>query len=240
MANNDNTNASFDQQYQQVVNEANKQELNLDNIPQIPIGNYNFSNSTRWVFMIPFGLLFNKYDDRGKLIDVPLNCKAVDFPNFQMANTSVHHQGYAVPVSMRVNDTEKTLVVRYNPSSNWIQYLMLLKWYELEDYTNYDTDKDKVSSVELGDIMIPAYNDPQSSPFNTTQGPAVPTNLHMFDNFYNKLFSIRFTGCWLTQLNRVTLDYEKTDKTEILSEFTMRFYKYDIDVTDKALNLVLN
>jgi hypothetical protein len=223
---------TFEKQFEDIIKQQSKKAENIDKIPQIPIENYNLSNGTRWVFIIPFGLLFNKLDSHGKLIEVPLNCKALDFPNFQLGNTSVYHQGYEVPVSTRINNTEKTLVVRFNPSSNWLQYLILLKWFEMEDYTNYQTDKSLQSSVNLGsNFYVPSYDKTDAS-FVTTQGPTVPTQLLLMDNFYNKIVTINFTGSWLTQLNRVTLDYEKTDKTEIMGEFSLKFYKYDIDVQD--------
>ena len=63
---------TFEKQFEDIINQQSKKAENIDKIPQIPIENYNLSNGTRWVFMIPFGLLFNKLDSHGKLIEVPL------------------------------------------------------------------------------------------------------------------------------------------------------------------------
>ena len=110
----------------------------------------------------------------------------------------------------------------------------------MEDYTNYQSDKSLQSTVNLGsNFYVPNYDKTDAS-FATTQGPTVPTQLLLMDNFYNRIVTINFTGCWLTQLNRVTLDYEKTDKTEIMGEFSLKFYKYDIDVQDISLQTFID
>ena len=35
-------------------------------------------------------------------------------------------------------------------SNNWLQYLMLLKWFELEDYTRYN--ENRIADTQLVDI----------------------------------------------------------------------------------------
>lgn len=34
-------------------------------------------------------------------------------------------------------------------SNNWLQYLMLLKWFELEDYTRYNLTRAETQTVDV-------------------------------------------------------------------------------------------
>jgi hypothetical protein len=57
--------------------------------------------------------------------------------------------GYSFDISSRQNLTEKGLIFEFLVSSNWLQYLMLLKWFELEDFTRYTKNRSDLSTVQL-------------------------------------------------------------------------------------------
>ena len=62
-------------------------------VQELPVESYNFANSTKWVFNIPFGRLFNaKYGNikNGYILDYPLNCKSVSFPEFRLRQLHRH------------------------------------------------------------------------------------------------------------------------------------------------------
>jgi hypothetical protein len=69
----------------------------------------NFANTTKWIFNIPIGQLFNvrDKDNNGQLLDYPLNCKSVSFPEFRIGTGKVAYLGYGFDVSSRQNLTEK-------------------------------------------------------------------------------------------------------------------------------------
>jgi hypothetical protein len=73
------------------------------------------------------------------------------------------------------------------------------------------------------------------NPHYSTQGPMVNTSLYLMDNFMNRIATFNFEGCFITNIKNVDLDYSKTDKTEIITTFTLSFYKYNVFVNNKNL-----
>ena len=123
-----------------------------ENIKELPIGTYNISNNTKWIFNIPLAQLFNvKYGNvkNGNLLDYPLNCKNVTFPEFKMGSTTVSFLNYSFEVSTRSNNSSKELTITFLVSENWLQYLMLLKWFELEDFTRYDANRSDTVLIDM-------------------------------------------------------------------------------------------
>ena len=179
----------------------------------------------------------------GNLLDYPLNCKSLTFPEFKLGTTKVSFLNYSFDISTRSNITEKKLVISFLLSENWIQYLMLLKWFELSDYTRYTETRDQLTEVEIGgikrNINTVEYQEWMAQtgqdPYYSTQGPIVTTNLYLMDNFMNRIATYNFEGCFLTDIKNVDLDYSKTESTEIISTFTLSFYKYNVFVNNNEL-----
>lgn len=179
----------------------------------------------------------------GNLLDYPLNCKSLTFPEFKLGTTKVSFLNYSFDISTRSNITEKKLVISFLLSENWIQYLMLLKWFELSDYTRYTETRDQLTEVEIGgikrNINTVEYQEWMAQtgqdPYYSTQGPIVTTNLYLMDNFMNRIATFNFEGCFLTDIKNVDLDYSKTESTEIITTFTLSFYKYNVFVNNNEL-----
>jgi hypothetical protein len=161
-----------------------------------------------------------------------------------MGTTTVGFLNYSFDVSTRSNITDKKLVCSFILSENWLQYLMLLKWFELEDFSRYTKNRDETVEIDLGNGIKRTINAAEyeswmaksgRNPFYSTQGPMVNTNLYLLDNFMNRIATFNFEGCFLTNIKNVDLDYSKTDKTEILTTFTMSFYKYNVFINNKEL-----
>lgn len=77
---------------------------------EIPIAGLNFANSTKWIFNIPLGYLFNlKNNQNGQVLEYPLNCQSVKFPEFKMGTTKTSFMSYSFDISSRQNLTEKRL-----------------------------------------------------------------------------------------------------------------------------------
>lgn len=116
---------------------------------------------------------------------------------------------------------------------------MLLKWFELEDYTKYNLTRAETQTVDIGNIK-PVIDDSDfrtpyetgEDPYYSTQGPMVPCNLYLLDNFNNRICTINFDNAWLATIKPVDLDYSKTDNTEISTSFELKFYKYNVIVND--------
>lgn len=217
----------------------------LNNILQIPITNYNFANSTKWIFSIPIGYIFKtgKRDANGNFLEYPLNCKRIQFPEFTLGTTKTSFMNYTFDVSTRQNLTEKGITITYNVSSNWLQYIMLLKWFQLEDFTPYDEVDNAVNDttftvkdgVKIDDSGWRNPSETGENPYWSVQGPILPSNLYLMNNFNKRIATINFEGSWLTRVKPVSLDYSKTSDTEIESSFELKFYKYNLIINDDAL-----
>ena len=212
----------------------------MDDVKNLPIGTYNIANNTKWIFNIPLGRLFNINHGNiknGNYLDYPLNCRSVAFPEFKMGSSSLTFLNYSFDISNRSNQTVKDLQITFLLSENWLQYLMLLKWFELEDFTRYTKENSDTVSIDLGGGEQSTINrgDWETyqyysglNPYYSNQGPTVDATLYLMDNFMKRKCTINFTGCWLKNIKNVELDYSKTEGTEILTTFTMAFYKYNV------------
>ena len=69
----------------------------------------NFANATKWIFNIPIGHLFRleSTNQEGQLLEYPLNCKSVSFPEFKIGTTNVAFMSYGFDMSTRQNVTSK-------------------------------------------------------------------------------------------------------------------------------------
>jgi len=219
-------------------------------INQLSIGQYNLANNTKWIFNIPLSRLFYaekiaaNNDSDTEYLDYPLLCKGITFPDFSIGSAPVSFGGYSFDVSTRQNVTKKTLGIKFLISENWLQYLMLLKWFSLEDYTRYNNKDDNTIEIDGGNgttQTTDAYDYKKAMaesgkyPYYSTQGPIVPTELYLMDNFDNRICTIKFISCWLSNLKNVSLDYEKTNNTEAESEFELNFYKYEVVINNNEL-----
>lgn len=218
-------------------------ELNLDQnilFKQIPISNYNFANNTKWIFSIPMAHLITK--DQGTNVDdhilqLPLNCQKVQFPTFTIGTTTTNYMGYSMEMSTRQNTTQKGLTISFLVSNNWLQYLMLMKWFQLNDYMNYDQSANIDKSY---DAPTNNANLDYSNPYASTQGPMFPSHLYLLDNFNHRIATFHFSNSWLCRVNTVTLDYTVTDNTQIVTQFELKYYKMDIDINNEQLRKLIN
>ena len=219
-----------------------EESLKLDQktlFKQIPLSNYNFANNTKWIFSIPVAHLLYKNSGTNvgdTILQCPLNCQKVVFPTFTIGTTSTNYLGYSMNVSTRQNTTDKGLTVTFLVSNNWIQYLLLLKWFNLNDYMNYSDDANIDRSY---DSTTNNANLDYSNPYASTQGPMFPCHLYLMDNFNHTMVTINFQKAWLCKLNTVALDYTNTDNTQVTTDFELRYYKMDYQINDEYLKNLL-
>lgn len=126
---------------------------------EISILSYNLANTTKWIFNIPIGRLFQLENKSDQVLEFPLNCKSVQFPEFKIGTGKTSFLGYSFDISSRQNLTEKGLIIDFLISSNWLQYILLLKWFELEDYTRYTETRESLATVEIGSGVKPTIDD---------------------------------------------------------------------------------
>lgn len=225
----------------------------MNRIQEIPTNTYNPANTTKWIFNLPLASLFNLKKEsykNGNILDYPLNCKSVQFPEFKLGTTQVSFLNYSFDISTRQNLTQKVLTINFLLSENWLQYLMMLKWFELCDFTRYDQNREHTIEIDVGNgvkrtIITDAYqqwmNQTGQNPYYSTQGPVVNCNLFLLDNFMNRIATFNFEGCFLTSLKNVELDYSKIEGTELMATFTMSYYKYNLICNDeKVRNFILD
>lgn len=74
-----------------------------------------------------------------------------------------------------------------------------------------------------------------TDPYYSTQGPMVPCNLYLLNNFNKRIVTINFENAWLASIKSVDLDYSKTSDTELTTSAELKFYKYNIIIHDEAL-----
>ena len=213
----------------------------MKQIQQIPAASYNMANDTKWVFHIPYGFLFMGKTENRENLEIPLGCQSVNFPDFKLGTTQVGFMGYGFDVSTRQNMTDKGLTINFLVNSNWIQYLSLLKWFELEDYTPYTREsvdeqaEYNISGVKIDNHGFRSNYELGKDPYWSTQGPMVPANLYLMDNFNNRLVTILFSNTWLASIKSIPLDYKKTSDTEVVATAEFKFSKFSITLNNDLL-----
>lgn len=244
MQNGLNQNINNQEEIKKQLEEKQKNENYNDPIRQIESRFLNFSNSTKWIYYIPVGYIFRQTTKFGENLQVPINCKGVQFPQFKIGTAQLSYLGYTMDFSSRQNLTDKGLTIKYLVNENWFQYMMLLKWFEEEDFTYYTResnngmDQDKTYNKHGNpsntqtitiDQFGKRYNyDLGLDTYGSTQGPMVPSYLYLLDNFNNKVLYILFQNCWLTSVSNIDLSYAKTSGTQIQGSFQLKFSKYSI------------
>lgn len=214
----------------------------IKQVNQIPALSYNMANDTKWIFYIPYGFLFMSKTEGQENLEIPLNCQSISFPDFKIGSTTAGFLGHAFDLSTRQNLTEKGLTINFLVNSNWLQYLALLKWFELEDYTPYNSDsvseqyEYSKTGVVIDNHGFRSNYDLGTDPYWSTQGPMVPTNLYLMDNFNNRIATIHFQNTWLASVKSVNLDYKKTSDTEVSATAEFKFSKYSITLSQEYLN----
>lgn len=217
--------------------EQQKIQDDLNKIFQIPVGAYNFANNTKWIYSIPLGYLLSSTSKKqvdGNILEYPLNCRKVSFPNFTIGTAKTAFLSYGFDISTRQNTTEKGLTIEFLVSSNWIQYLLLLKWFQLMDYTYYDNSTNQDRTFDKNTNTKNNY----LNPYDSTQGPMFPSNLYLMDNFNHRLVTIVFQRSWLSNLKSIDLNYSNTSDTQVSSSFELKFFKYDIIINDELLKQI--
>ena len=241
----------------------NNQQLQRSQLEKLENGQYNdpirhiqarflnFANSTKWLFYIPIGYLFRKTTICGQNLQVPINCQDVIFPSFRIGTTSLSYLGYTMDFSTRQNLTEKGVTIKYLINQNWFQYMMLLKWFEEQDFSYYTPesnnglDADKTynkhgNPSNTQKVVVTSYGartqyDLGLDTYGSTQGPMVNCNLYLMDNFNNKVCKILFQNCWLTEVSTIPLSYRKTSGTQIQGSFQLKFSKYSLKFYSEQL-----
>ncbi len=214
----------------------------IQQVNHIPAASYNMANDTKWIFHIPYGFLFMNKTNNNQPLEIPINCQSINFPDFKLGTTTAGFLGYTMDFSTRQNLTEKGLTINFLVNSNWLQYLALLKWFELEDYTAYNSEavetqtKYEKYGVTVNDETSPAFTG--KDPYWSTQGPMVPTNLYLMDNFNNRIATILFQNTWLCNIKSINLDYKKTSDTEISTTAEFKFSKYSVSLNNDYLNKI--
>ena len=201
------------------LNNNNNMSLSgiMKQIQQIPAASYNMANDTKWIFHIPYGFLFMGETENRENLEIPLGCQSVNFPDFKIGTTQVGFMGYGIDLSTRQNLTDKGLTINFLINSNWIQYLALLKWFELEDYTPYTRE-----SVD------------EQAEYNKS---GVKIDNHGFRSDYElgKDPYWSFSNTWLASIKSVPLDYKKTSDTEVVASAEFKFSKFSITLDNDFL-----
>lgn len=225
------------------LNNNNNMSLSgiMKQIQQIPAASYNMANDTKWIFHIPYGFLFMGETENRENLEIPLGCQSVNFPDFKIGTTQVGFMGYGIDLSTRQNLTDKGLTINFLINSNWIQYLALLKWFELEDYTPYTKEsvdeqaEYNISGVKIDNHGFRSNYELGKDPYWSTQGPQVPAHLYLMDNFNNRIVTILFSNTWLASIKSVPLDYKKTSDTEVVASAEFKFSKFSITLDNDFL-----
>lgn len=250
MENGLNQNINNTQEIQKQLQQKETAKFNQA-IRQIEARFLNFANSTKWIFYIPIGYIFRHTTKYGQNLQVPINCKRIQFPQFKIGSTSLGFLGYGMDFSTRQNLTDKGLTITYLANENWLQYMMLLKWFQLQDFTYYTRQSNNglqddktynkhgnpsnVQTVTINQFGKKYNYDLGLDTYGSTQGPMVPCNLHLLDNFNNRVLHILFQNCWLTNVSTIDLNYSKTAGTEIQGTFELKFSKYSIHFDSPVL-----
>lgn len=140
---------------------------------------------------VPYSMHITLLRGIGIQLDYPLNCKSVSFPEFTMGSSTVTFLNYSFDISNRSNTTRKDLQITFLISENWLQYLMLLKWFELEDFTRYDMNRSDTVLIDIGDVQQTVTNSEYQRYMTESRIESLLFNART-NSQYNSLFNGQF------------------------------------------------
>ena len=108
-----------------------------------------------------------------------------------MGSSTVTFLNYSFDISNRSNTTRKDLQITFLISENWLQYLMLLKWFELEDYTRYDMNRSDTVLIDVGDVQQTVTNSEYQRYMTESRIESILFNART-NSQYNSLFNGQF------------------------------------------------
>ena len=145
----------------------------IKSITELPIQTYNTANTTKWIFNLPIAKLFNVEKEtykNGQLLEYPLNCQDVRFPEFVLGTTQVSFLNYSLENKKKKinkkNSFEKTKIKKIIPEMIETLITYLLKHcYNFAKYCLYKNYfHDCIAFLSLGMRIIKSSFSFSSSP----------------------------------------------------------------------------
>jgi len=161
---------------------------------------YNLATRNKWLLMLPW----NKIDPTLSENQMCLNLTNFTTPDLSIVQNTISYQGHAVPVPGKVRDEDRTITFNYMLSSDWFQYALLYKWFQIisqEDGSSGTNDD--------GDYRLDL------------------TVLHISE-FKQPLFAMKFIGAYISRIGSIDLDYQ-TAGDNIQHNFEIKYAYYTFE-----------
>ncbi len=163
-------------------------------MPLIPQA-YNLSAGNRWILSIPIKAI----DPELSVDNFIFNLTSVDIPDREIVSADFPIRGRPIPVPTGVRADAQIVTARYMLSSDWHQYSLLNKWYEMYANDNHGVE-----------------------------GQTLDIALYLLTEFKQPIFYINFKNCWLHNLGGFTMNYQD-GFNQLEGSFSFKYALMDLD-----------
>ncbi len=168
----------------------------------MPLSNnaYNLATGNKWILTIPFKSIDQKFSAN----NVALNLTNFSIPELTIESADISQYGRTFNVPTGTRNEDKTISFNYMLSSNWHQYDILYKWFNL--VSNQDTSGYEVTPSEF----------------------LLDLSVYVLSEYKNPIFRIDYIGAWISALDAVDFNYQSAEEN-IVHGFRINyaFYKFE-------------
>lgn len=164
----------------------------------MPLSNraYNLATQNKWLLVLPY----KQIDTSFTVDNVAFNLTNFSLPSLEIGQVNFPIHGRDIPLPTGVQNESKAITFNYMLSSDWHQYRILYKWFnKISDDNN-------------------AFQD-------SYQNLTMDITVYLLSEFKNPMFSIVFTGCWISSLQDIDLNYQSGEEV-IQHSFTINYATY--------------
>ena len=189
---------------------ANTEEIKTDSMKRVQqiVSSLNMAYNTQWIVDIPLKQIDSSVD----LKNFTMNIVSFTLNRLGLGMTTQVYNGVELQMPNGSEESDKQFTIEYKLSSNYTQYLLLMKWWQKNlKVINRIQGKTKAESAKIE----------QENYFYTD------VSLYLLDENKDPVMLITYKDCWLKELGELQLNYEEGENI-LRHSFTCYFNDYTI------------
>ena len=189
---------------------ANTEEIKTDSMRRVQqiVSSLNMAYNTQWIVDIPLKQIDSSVD----LKNFTMNIVSFTLNRLGLGMTTQVYNGVEIQMPNGSEDSDKQFTIEYKLSSNYTQYLLLMKWWQknlkvinrIQGKTKAETEKIEQENYFYTDV-----------------------NLYLLDENKDPVMLVTYKDCWLKELGELQLNYEEGENI-LRHSFTCYFNNYTI------------
>lgn len=168
----------------------------------------NMANNINWIIDIPLKSIDSSVD----VYNFALNISSFTLNRLSLGMSTQNYNGVSINMPNGTEDSDKQFTIEYKLSSNYAQYMLLMKWWQ----KNLKVIR-----------RVQGLSDTEIATIETDTNFYTTANLYLLDEMKTPMMKVSYGNCWLKELGELQLNYEEGDSV-LKHSFTCYFNDYTI------------